>query len=51
MANVDKVVEQLEFLIKASENYTRNQTRHLLEDAEDAVVLTAANTMSRVVGG
>ncbi|WP_236579698.1 hypothetical protein [Streptomyces sp. HM190] len=40
MANVEKVVEQLNFLIKASENYTRNQTRHLLEDAEDAVVLS-----------
>ncbi|MEU3251079.1 hypothetical protein [Streptomyces sp. NPDC006997] len=40
MTNVDKVVDQLNFLIKASENYTRNQTRHLLEDAEDAVVLS-----------
>ncbi|MEU9920708.1 hypothetical protein AB0H51_05185 [Streptomyces griseoluteus] len=40
MANVEKVVDQLNFLIKASENYTRNGTRYLLEDGEDAVVLS-----------
>ncbi|MGK5449133.1 hypothetical protein [Streptomyces radiopugnans] len=41
MANIDKVVEQLNFLIKASENYARNDNWSLLHDgADDPVVLS-----------
>lgn len=41
MANIDKVVEQLNFLIKASEKYARNDNWPLLHDgADDPVVLS-----------
>ncbi|MEV4994061.1 hypothetical protein [Streptomyces niveus] len=36
MANFEKAVDQ-DQLIKASENYTRDGTRQLLEDGEDAL--------------
>ncbi|MFD9431466.1 hypothetical protein [Streptomyces sp. NPDC060002] len=41
MANVDKVVEQLDFLIKASENYIKNDSWSLLDGAaDDPIVLS-----------
>ncbi|MFF0760578.1 hypothetical protein ACFYWH_11105 [Streptomyces sp. NPDC003737] len=41
MANVDKIVDQLNFLIKASENYTKNDSWSLLGGAaDDPIVLS-----------